>query len=540
MFFDTGVSILDTGETYTATTTNTELTYQSDEGAYRVYVTGLLTGCIRTDAVTPVVYINNIPIDNNLHEIIQSSVLVTTRTTTTSETRERGSFQEPEIITNTYYNYKVYFSHRGIVHSQPIYIYNSVGTLLFTLGPNDGNVDYENGIWYVPGNQANTTVETCSTSSYWIMYSTGDLQIDYANAKFKINNRLIPTVTETIVTATFEYQTVSTPLENARSCFDGRWDTQTQTTFFAKPPQGFIYAIVDLGSIKEIQLLDIIAGFYKPDVDGRRKFEMSNYITLKYSYDNEIYFPIASETTYFSLISGKTKTFDETVLGEGFKARYLKLIIEDMEKIEYGDKGIYAIALVEIAAYNDVVLRGECKLVPTTELTQAYSGGSTMYVKSTTSFTSGSGYAYLNSGSGLSTSRFWYSGKTSTSFTGVTGSGIGNYINATQLYSDIETETTLYDSSYLLEKLGDVVYKNTEINEFLNTQGKVDTRAKDWLRESVKNHTLLDVEVMYAPYLQIGTTVRLTDDYNRIDNNYFVEKKSTGQDGTTLTLARYP
>jgi hypothetical protein len=214
-----------------------------------------------------------------------------------------------------------------------------------------------------------------------------------------------------------------------------------------------------------------------------------------------------------------------------------------MEKIDYGDLGCYALSLVEIAAYQDVVLRGECKLVPTTELTSAYTGGgASMLVKNTSAFPSGAGFAYLNSGSGLSTSTFWYSGKTSTSFTGVTGaSGMGTYAIGNKVYDYIETDTSLYDSDYLLEKLGDIVYKNTNVNEYLVNQEKVDARAKDYLEEFMKEHTLLDIDLIYAPYLQVGQTVNLVDTYNRIDNiKYFIERKSTTNNGTSLTIARYP
>jgi hypothetical protein len=540
VLFDTGVAFMDTGETYTATTTNTELSYSADDGAFKVYTSGLQAGKILTDTIVPIVYINNVPIDNNVHEIVQSDILLSTKITTTTETRDGGWSSDPQTTVNTDYLYKVYFSHRGLVASQVVTIYGPTGSILYTLGPNDSNIDYENGIWVVPGSNQNSTTEQSSTASYWIMYSTDDLQIDYSQATFKINHRLIPVPSESLVTATFEYSTVSTPIENATACFDGRWDTQTQTTFYAKPPQGFVYAVLDLGEIKNIQLIDIIAGFFKPDVDGRRKFEMTNYITLQYSYDNNIYYDIASDTTNFALTSGKTKTFDESVLGEDFKTRYFKLVIEDLEKIDYGDNGIYALSLVEISAYNDVVLRGECKLIPTTELTQVYNGESTMFVKNTVSFPSGAGFAYLNSGSGISNSAFWYSGKTSTSFTGVTGSGIGTYAIANKVYDYEETSTSLYDSDYLLDKLQDVVYKNTTVNEYLNTQTKVNERAKNWLKESVKNHTTLDVELMYAPHLLVGNTVSLNDQYNRINQNYFIEKKNSGNNGTQITIARYP
>ena len=182
------------------------------------------------------------------------------------------------------------------------------------------------------------------------------------------------------------------------------------------------------------------------------------------------------------------------------------------------------------------------KLIPTTELIETYDGTSdSITVKDTSAFQSGAGFLYINSGSGISTSSIWYSGKTSSTFTGVTGaSGIGTYLSSTKIFNDIETDNTLYDYDYLLTDLGDIVYKNTDVNDFLDTQEKVDKRAKDYLKEFVKNHTKLDIDIMYSPHLQIGNTVRLIDSYNQINDLYFIESIDANNESLVLTVARYP
>lgn len=69
-------------QTYTATANNQELTYEKDEGNFRVYTTGLSAGKILTDTVTPKVRVNGVLIDNQAHEMLMQpvKVLVTTRT----------------------------------------------------------------------------------------------------------------------------------------------------------------------------------------------------------------------------------------------------------------------------------------------------------------------------------------------------------------------------------------------------------------------------------------------------------------------------
>jgi hypothetical protein len=65
-----------TDQTYNVTVNDQELTYDVDEGDYRVYKTGLSAGKIVTDTVTPVVRLNGVPIDNKPHEVLMQQVYI--------------------------------------------------------------------------------------------------------------------------------------------------------------------------------------------------------------------------------------------------------------------------------------------------------------------------------------------------------------------------------------------------------------------------------------------------------------------------------
>ena len=171
-----------------------------------------------------------------------------------------------------------------------------------------------------------------------------------------------------------------------------------------------------MGATYDIQTIDISAGFFKPDND--RNIDSDVRLSLQYSLNGSDYYEIASELNNFDLSSGEAKSFQESDLGLGFEARYLKIILESANKIEYRD-GVWAVAISEFAVYGDIVLKSEVKLIPTTYLSAGVipeSGTYTIDVDSTSGFDS-SGTAYIRSLI-LSFTEFSYTGITATSFTG--------------------------------------------------------------------------------------------------------------------------
>lgn len=143
--------------------------------------------------------------------------------------------------------------------------------------------------------------------------------------------------------------------------------------------------------------------------------------------------------------------------------------------------------------------------------------------------------AYINGTS------FTYTSLSSTQFLGVTLPS-GFTANAgDSVYQSLEDDDSIYDSQELLPKLGDRVFKDVRISDqILYNQEQLDRIAKAFLSEYIKNHTKVQVNVMYSPYLQVGQTVKLTDTYNNIDQNYFIDSISESNGYYQLVLARYP
>lgn len=538
IMFGDNVDFVTTGETYKSLASNVLLSYDSEEDNYYVYKTTISNaGYIDLENIKPIVYINGVPVDDHLHRMVALPVQteVTTRTVTRSGCH--GISKESYTKVHTYYYYKVKLPHQNIEPSQPIYFYDATGTLVKTLSAYDLNMDYARGIWNVPGDERNSVVESISTATYWVFYATHEIEIDYDNVLFKISKDLIPNPDQVEVRATFEYWSVMTAVEDIAAIVDGRWDTQVQTEFFAEPPTGYNYAIVDLGATYNIQAIDIVAGFYKPD--DIRKFDVDFRFTLQYSTDGTNFYTISDATHNVRLTSGEHVSFEEDDLGVGFEARYLKIVLEDVKKLEYGD-GVWVVAFSEISAYADIVLKSEATLIRTTKLTaDVNAGDTTIYVESTEGFTdpdSGStATAYING------TAFTYTGLTSTSFVGCTLPSGFTATEGTRVTTAVEGDTTLYDDNNLLGKLGDRVYKEIKIDDnYLFTQTELDRLAKAYLKEFYKDHSKLSVDVLYQPFLKVGQTVHLTDTYNNIDTNYFIESITDNRGVFSLVLARYP
>jgi len=494
---------------------------------------------------------------------------------TLSNERGGGGGSDVETTSHTYYYYKIKFAHTSIDPSQSILFYDAIGILVYTLPPYSSYMNYGQGILAVPGTEQNTTVESVATASYYVFYSTDDLVIDYENAEFKIAKKLIKFPAETKVSATYEYLSVITPFKDIASVIDGRYDTQVQTEFFAEPPTGYNYSILDLGSEKQIQALDIIAGFYKPDLI--RKFDVGFTMSIHYSTDGTNFYPISSKTQNVDFSGGEGKSFEESDLGVGFSARYFKMILEKVDRIEYGSMkvlqasaiispdldaiasiriipfsakqttdtvisyGVYVVALTEIAAYNDIIITSTSTLIPACAMTSAsLIGDSTLYVDTTEGFDlSGVGYtAYVDNNDGTYDS-FTYTGLTGTSFTGVSGLD-STHVTSSKVVQSLEDDNSVYDYKGLRNQLGDRLYKKSKIDDnSLFSQSQLDYVSKAYLKEFIKNHSKIQVNVVYAPHIQIGQTIRVVDSYNHTNTNYFVSSISDNNGSYTLVLSRY-
>jgi len=536
--FNDGVDFFSTGETYKGLASQNELSYSGEEGNYYIYATTISNaGYIDLEDIKPIVYINDVTVDNAVHQMVGLSIIVDVTTKTVTRTGCHGISSEQYVKTHSYYYYRVKFAHSNIEPSQPVYIYDATGTLQVTISANDPTMDYARGEWVVPGEEQNSTIESLSTASYFVFYSTGAIQIDYDNVLFKINKSLIPDLNNAEVKATYEYWTVMIPIHDIASVIDGRWDTQVQVEFFSDPPSNYPLTILDLGATYDIQAMDVVAGFYKPD--EIRKFDVEFNFTIQYSTDGTNYYEISDKTHNVKLNGGESKSFEEDDLGVGFQARYLKLLLNNVKEISYGD-GVYVVAFSELSVYGNIIINSESTLIPTTTVTDSGGVGipdSTLNVESTAGFTEPESSEEITAY--ISGDEFTYTGITADSFTGCTFTDSYDY--GDRVSKSLADDTSIYDDDYLLPKLGDRLYKDMNVNEDRQyTQEELDRVSKAYLEEFYKNHTKVETQIMYAPYLKVGQTVRVVDTYNDISQNYFIESLMDNNGSYTITLARYP
>lgn len=539
IMFNEGVQFVDSGQEFKGTASQDELTYDGDEGNYRIFKTSLPNaGRIDPTNLKPIVYINNVPVNDKTNLIQQMPVVVQVKNRI--ETITEQNISRTNVTTRQYFYYKVRFAHASIDPTKDIRIYNNVGELIITISAGDGNMNYGDGIYNVPGTDQNGTVEQASTATYNVFYSSAGIDIDYANVKFKLSKQLVPFTDFVVVAASYQYWTAITPFDSIGSVIDGRYDTQTQTIFYAEPPAGLPYAILDLGAVYEIQAFDIVAGFYQPD--DVRKFDVDFTFSMEYSEDNLTYHPISAEATNIHVTSGKSISLEEDKLGTGFSTRYLLIKLDDVKKIEYGAKGTWPVAFTEAAAYTDIILKSEAKLIPTTYLIEDITTGS-----GTTSFTvnDASAFTFPESGETITAyigdDQFTYTGiESGNTFVGVEGISADHYLGD-RVTQSLEDDSSFYDVEFLLPDLGDRLFKEIKINDqILYTQDRLDRLAKAWLAEFYKDHTKISVDVLFCPHLEVGHTVRVIDTYENIDQNYFIESVTSRNGSSTLVLARYP
>lgn len=485
------------------------------------------------------------------------------------------------VTSHTYYYYRIKFAHSSIDPSQPIIFYDPYGIEIYSLPPYYEHMDYGMGILSVPGSEKNTDVEQVATATYYVFYSKDKLIIDCEKAEFKISKELIKFPAQVVVKATYQYYVVVTVFTDIAAVIDGRYDTQVQTIFYGEPPTGYNYAIIDLGAVKTIQALDIIAGFFKPDVN--RKFDVNFTATLQYSTNGTDYYDVSDKTNSFKMSGGEAKSFEEDDLGTGFTARYLKLLLENVDKIEYSStkvtvsdsnrqtlidygtidnqtangsvvtiqSGVWVVAFTEISAYDDIIIKSEAKLIPITTLNknillEFLSSGeypTSMLVVSTEGFNvpeSGSSEtAYIYNSDGTYDT-FTYTDLTDVEFLGISGLSQSHDINDF-VVQEIEGDSNLYDYNTLRPKLGDRLYKSNKVDDStLFSKTQLDYVAREYLKEYVKNHTKNQVEVLYSPHLNVGDTINVIDEFTGIDRNYFIESMKDNNGFYTITLAYYP
>ena len=541
--YDSGIDFYSTGESFKGYATSNNLTLIDEDDEYVHFassVTGI--GYIDSTEAEPIVYLNDVPIDNKTHQISLMPVTVDVTKRTVTKTGCHGISSGQYVKVHSYYYYIIQLQHNNILSSEPIIFYDTTGNIVKTVAPGDYIMNYAKGVYIVPGEISNAIIESISAASYTVSYSTGSLIVDQDTATFKLRKSLFPQhVASYTVTADYTYWTVMMPIHDIASVIDGRWDTQFQIEFYSEPPSNYPLTILDLGQTQTIQAVDVVAGFFKPD--AIRKIDVDFSFSLQFSTDGVLYYDVSDATNNVGLQGGSSVSFGEDELGVGFQTRYIKVMLENVKSIEWQDKTMYPVAFSEISIYNDIVLDSEATLIRTTDVTTSGGvgfGDSTFTVTSTTGFTEPESAeettAYIDGDA------FTYTGiESAGTFTGCTFESGSSYDIGDRVTVAEEDTTSIYDDDLLLDKLGDRLYKTIDIDdEKLYTQTQIDTVSKAYLNEFYKNHSKVQVDVLYSPFLEVGQTVAVVDSFSGISNNYFIESIGDTNGNYNLVLARFP
>jgi hypothetical protein len=123
--------------------------------------------------------------------------------------------------------------------------------------------------------------------------------------------------------------------------------------------------VIDLGSVQNIDAIDMVPGYYRPEGDetGLFRFDVSFNVTLKYSLNGADFNLISPSTTKIELSTGNSVSLEEDALGDDFRARYLKLELESVEPVIWNGL-VWPVTFAIFSIYTNVVHKGEAKLVP--------------------------------------------------------------------------------------------------------------------------------------------------------------------------------
>lgn len=282
------------------------------------------------------------------------------------------------------------------------------------------------------------------------------------------------------VKANFWYSAKATIPNRIEHLHDGLFSTQVQSVYSYEPVQSSVWATFDFGSEKHIQAIDLIAGFYIPNPDiPERKYDTKMKLTLQYALN-----AVDVEHATFYEISREATGFD---LSSGDKVSF--------EPDELGENFKMRWLRIKVDGLEQIDALG--KKVYVLSLTEL-----AMYTD-----------IYLESEAKL----------------------VAN--------EEDEDKTHVYDSLGLLATVGDRLYKDTKISKILNTQTKLNRRAKALLIEFIKENSKVSTSTPIGAHIELGQTLKIVDPYSKAfegsSNNYFVDSINVSGNKTSLVLARY-
>lgn len=111
----------------------------------------------------------------------------------------------------------------------------------------------------------------------------------------------------------------------------------------------------------------------------------------------------------------------------------------------------------------------------------------------------------------------------------------------TRVSKELADDSDIYDYTKVLARQGDVLYKSVDLNSaYMYSQTQLDRVARGYLQEFLKNHTKVQVDCMFAPYLKLGQTVRLIEEIDNVDKEYFIEQLNIQGNSWQITIGEYP
>jgi hypothetical protein len=218
-----------------------------------------------------------------------------------------------------------------------------------------------------------------SQATYRMHHPNDNWMISSDNKYFLIPSELFPMDTldeatntlktdpnKHVIKASFDYLTSTPDAINFDKLRDGDPNTQWQLELYSPLAGSQTIFTVDFGTTKTIDAIDITCGFYNPDNasfigKGSRRFDIKNWFSLQYSTDNITYNYINKETYNFPMSGGESKSFEASILGENFQARYLRVVAEQCSLVDYAD-GRYVISIVDFAVYENIIIKADSKL----------------------------------------------------------------------------------------------------------------------------------------------------------------------------------
>jgi hypothetical protein len=489
---------------FTNRTVDQPLTYIGDYENWLVFTPGLSSyGKILSTPEYPMVFIDGLNLNwEQPQEITNASVTFS---------REWATRTVLGITFNAKdtYRYVINLGRTNVDRSKPITIYDESANLIWSIPANDSHVDYENGIIRVLNSSSDFTP---ASAFFYVIYSN-TFRVDYERGLFLIKPSVLdPTWVQTtaygsldntmsweefagdesvieditfdgwerlnMITASFYYKDYRHSPPSLINALDGDYDTRFQIGFTSAPVKGLLLGDIDLGAEYVIDALDLAIDFYSsPDP------RLGGGPAPKVGYSGKMTILLAAADEVFEAPSPEL---------EGFDIHAGEAITFDRDAL--GDDNTVRFIRLQVDSLENVFVGEPPGIWPIAiaEIS-AYSGA---IIK---------GEAFLVATEGEADS------------------------------------THLYDEAGLLADLGDVMDKETRIDDFWGIQSDLDALCMGILSELYKDHNKMQVELPFAPHVQRGATIAMAvDRHGRESQTWYVEDMNISNGQRAVTLVRYP